>query len=155
MPNALTLAELRELFVTTSDEVSASLLTEAYQRMGLEPPEAQDPISKVRMMTMHGAKGLSARAVFIPGLEEEVFPGPRRRPYPGLIEEAARLLYVSITRARAACILSFARRRLVHGQLTQHAPSRFNRSTGGAFNQQVDGLTPAMAARIVADCALL
>jgi DNA helicase II / ATP-dependent DNA helicase PcrA len=107
------------------------------------------------LMTMHGAKGLSARVVFIPGLEEQVFPGPRRRPYPGLIEEAARLLYVSITRGRAACILSFARHRLVHGKFKQHAPSRFSGSTGGVFNQQLDGLTRTMAARIQADCKLL
>jgi ATP-dependent DNA helicase UvrD/PcrA len=155
LPQTLTLAEFRELLVTTSDEVRASLLTDAYQRMGMEPPAADEPISKVRLMTMHGAKGLSARVVFIPGLEEQVFPGPRRRPYPGLIEEAARLLYVSITRASAACILSFARRRLVHGRFEQHVPSRFNRSTGGFFSQQLDDLTPSMAARILADCRLL
>jgi DNA helicase-2/ATP-dependent DNA helicase PcrA len=155
LPNALTIGEFRELFASSSDEVKISLLTEAYQRMGIEPPAADEPISKVRVMTMHGAKGLSARVVFIPGLEEEVFPGPRRRPYPGLVEEAARLLYVSITRTRAACIMSFARRRVVHGSLIQHAPSRFNRFTGGAFAQQMDGLTPGLAARIVADCALM
>jgi len=155
LPDALTIGEFRELFVTTSDEVRISLLTEAYQRMGIEPPAADEPIDKVRVMTMHGAKGLSARVVFIPGLEEEVFPGSRRRPYPGLVEEAARLLYVSITRARAACIMSFTRRRVVHGKLTQHAPSRFNRFTGGAFAQQMDGLTPSLAARIVADSALM
>jgi DNA helicase-2/ATP-dependent DNA helicase PcrA len=155
LPAALSVAELREWLVTTSDEARANLLTGAYQRMGMEPPAPQEPMSKVRLMTMHGAKGLSARVVFIPGLEEEVFPGPRRRPYPGLIEEAARLLYVSITRARAGCILSFARGRVVHGKFNRHAPSRFNRSTGGVFNQQLDGLTPTLAARIVADCMLL
>jgi superfamily I DNA/RNA helicase len=155
LPNALTIGEFRELIISSSDEVKASLLTEAYQRMGAEPPAIGESVKKVRLMTMHGAKGLSARAVFIPGLEEEVFPGPRRRPYPGLVEEAARLLFVSITRARAACIMSFARRRVVHGSLTQHTPSRFNRFTGGAFAQQIDGINPALAARIIADCALL
>jgi hypothetical protein len=34
---------------------------------------------------MHGAKRLSAQVVFIPGLEEHIFPGPWRRPYPGLV----------------------------------------------------------------------
>lgn len=155
MTNALTIGEFKELFVSSSDEVKASLVTDAYQRMGREPPPEEEPVSKVRIMTMHGAKGLSARVVFIPGLEEEVFPGRRRRPYAGLVEEAARLLFVSITRARAACFMSFARRRVVHGHLIQHAPSRFNRFTGGAFAQQIDGLTPALAARIVADCALM
>jgi len=155
LPGALTISEFRELFVTTSEETRAQLLTEAYQRMGMEAPAGEPPVSKVRIMTMHGAKGLSARAVFIPGLEEQVFPGPRRRPYPGLVEEAARLLYVSITRARAACVLSFARRRVVHGHLTQHAPSRFNASTGGAFVAQGGGLTAGLAARIVGDVALM
>lgn len=155
LPDALTVGEFRELLASSTDEVKARLLTEAYQRMGVEPPLDEQPVSRVRVMTMHGAKGLSARAVLIPGLEEEVFPGPRRRPYPGLVEEAARLLFVSITRARAACVMSFARRRVVHGQLTQHAPSRFNRFTGGAFTPQIDGLTPGLAARIVADCALM
>jgi superfamily I DNA/RNA helicase len=155
LPNALTIGEFRELFVSSSDEVKTSLLTEAYQRMGVEPPAVGEFIKKVRLMTMHGAKGLSARAVFIPGLEEEVFPGPRRRPYPGLVEEAARLLFVSITRARVACIMSFARRRVVHGSLTQHTASRFNQFTGGSFAQQIVGINPALAARIIADCVLL
>jgi DNA helicase-2/ATP-dependent DNA helicase PcrA len=62
-------------------------------------------------MTMHNSKGLSAQIVFIPGLEEKVFPGVWRRSYPGLILEAARLLYVSMTRARAAYILSQVKHR--------------------------------------------
>lgn len=120
--------------------------------MNMEAPQKEAPISKVRIMTMHGAKGLSARVVFVPGLEEQVFPGPRRQPYPGLIEEAARLLYVSIMRARAACILSFARMRPVYGQQTPHAASRFNSATGGAFGLQNSGLSSAEVAQILADC---
>ena len=155
LPSSLTIAELREFISTSSDEVRFQLLSEAYQREGSAPPASAVPPARVRVMTMHGAKGLSARAVFIPGLEEDVFPGPRRRPYPGLIQEAARLLYVSITRARAACFMSFARRRVVYGRLTPHAPSRFNAATGGTFVQAGGGLTPTLAARVVADCAQL
>jgi DNA helicase II / ATP-dependent DNA helicase PcrA len=106
-------------------------------------------------MTMHGAKGLSARVVFVPGLEEEIFPGPYRQPYPGLILEAARLLYVSLSRARAACIASFAGSRVVHGQVAHHAASRFTNALGGPFTQQNGGLTAAEVAAIVADCAAL
>jgi superfamily I DNA/RNA helicase len=154
LSDALTLSELREL-MTASDDQKVSILTEAFQRAGGSPPPAIAPVSRVKVMTMHGSKGLSARVVFVPGLEEQVFPGPRRRPYPGLIEEAARLLYVSITRARAGCILSYAQRRVVHGRFTTHHPSRFNQATGGPFIQQLGSLTPNIAARIVADCALL
>jgi len=154
LPAALTLGELRQVLATNSEELSESLIAAACERMGEERP-AQQEASKVRVMTMHGAKGLSARVVFVPGLEEEVFPGPRRRPYPGLIEEASRLLYVSITRARAACILSYARGRIVHGRFAPHAASRFNRATGGAFVTQEGGINPELARDIVADCALL
>jgi DNA helicase-2/ATP-dependent DNA helicase PcrA len=104
---------------------------------------------------MHGAKGLSARVVFVPGLEEEIFPGPYRQPYPGLILEAARLLYVSLSRARAACIVSLARSRVVHGQVVNHAASRFTNALGGPFTQQTGGLTAPEVAAIVADCAAL
>ncbi|HIE47441.1 TPA: ATP-dependent helicase [Candidatus Bipolaricaulota bacterium] len=82
-------------------------------------------------MTMHGAKGLSGQIVFIPGLEEEILPGPWRQPYPGLVLEAARLLYVSITRARAACILSHARTRIVNGRFSRQTASRFCPHLGG------------------------
>ena len=52
----------------------------------------------VQVMTMHTAKGLSAEVVFVPGLEEQLLPGPRRAPFPGLVSEAARLLFVSMIR---------------------------------------------------------
>ena len=42
LPNALTIGEFRELFISSSEEVKASLLTEAYQRMGVEPPVIDD-----------------------------------------------------------------------------------------------------------------
>jgi DNA helicase-2/ATP-dependent DNA helicase PcrA len=79
----------------------------------------------VQLMTMHSAKGLSAQVVFIPGLEEEVLPGAKRSAYAGLVSEAARLLFVSVTRARAACVLSFSRSRLTQGAMRRRTPSRF------------------------------
>lgn len=83
----------------------------AYDRLGLSAPEQGFLPPRIRIMTMHNSKGLSAQIVFIPGLEEKVFPGVWRRSYPGLILEAARLLYVSMTRARAAYILSQVKHR--------------------------------------------
>ena len=106
-------------------------------------------------MTMHGAKGLSARIVFIPGLEEEIIPGPRRQPYPGLVLEAARLLYVSITRARAACILTYAQRRIVNGQFTNQHASRFTASLNGGFAQRQNGLTAGEVQAILQQIAIL
>jgi len=71
-------------------------------------------------MTMHKAKGRSGHIVFIPGLEEEILPGENKTAYPGLATKAACMLYVSITRARAACIaaciIGYANSRVVHGK---------------------------------------
>ena len=98
---------------------------------------------------MHGAKGLSASVVFIPGLMEEILPGERRRPYPGLVLESARMLYVSVTRTRAASILSYARTRVVYGQFSQQAPSRFTPYLAGIFENRANGLTMPEVDRIL------
>jgi DNA helicase II / ATP-dependent DNA helicase PcrA len=100
-------------------------------------------------MTMHGAKGLSASVVFVPALEESILPGGKRQPYPGLVLEAARLLYVSITRARATCVLSYAHQRLIHGQVARQQPSHFLAYTAGAFQLRHTGLTQPEIARII------
>jgi superfamily I DNA/RNA helicase len=151
----MTLQELRDYLAAESHEQQAEILAGAYVRLGTQPPQGQLLPQRVRIMTMHGAKGLSARVVFIPGIEEEIFPGPYRQPYPGLILEAARLLYVSLSRARAACITSYAGSRIVHGQVQHHAPSRFSNHLGGAFVQRADGMTAAEVAAITADVATL
>ena len=105
--------------------------------------------SRVRMMTMHGAKGLSAQVVFIPGLEGEIFPGRHRKTRTGLVLEAARMLYVSITRARVAYIASYAHTRVVHGEFSENrAPSQFVRDFEHPFSLRDDGLTAMEIQRI-------
>lgn len=133
LPQEITLEELRDYLWADTDEQKEALLEAVYTRLGLDIPEGLFP-QKVRIMTMHGAKGLNAGVVFIPGLEEDILPGNKRQPFPGLVLEAARLLYVSISRARAACILTYAQRRLVYGNFSNQASSRFVSSLGGQFN---------------------
>jgi superfamily I DNA/RNA helicase len=77
------------------------VLREVAERLGNAVEDVPE-LNRVRVMTMHGAKGLSARVVFIPGLEHGVLPNAHQAPYPAQLLEAARLLYVSITRARAS-----------------------------------------------------
>jgi DNA helicase-2/ATP-dependent DNA helicase PcrA len=145
LPPELTFAEVRDLLWAESAEQQADVLRGAFTRLGLARTEDDVLPPRLRIMTMHRAKGLSARVVFIAGLEEEISPGVFRRPYPGLVLEAARLLYVSITRARAACVVSYAGTRMRFGQFTPMAPSRFANSLGGAFVYRGDGgLTPRM-----------
>lgn len=100
-------------------------------------------------MTMHSAKGLSAHVVFIPGLEETLLPNTRSASIVGLVSEAARLLFVSITRARNACILSFSSRRRTQGTMMPRVPSRFCQHLGGAFISQTSGLQVSEVVEIV------
>jgi DNA helicase-2/ATP-dependent DNA helicase PcrA len=149
LPPDITVEELRDYVWADNDEQQAKILERVYQRLNVPPPAIGFLPQKVRLMTMHGAKGLSATVVFVPGLEERILPGSKRAPYPGLVLEAARLLYVSITRARAACVLSYAEQRLIHGQVAPQTPCRFLTHTGGAFHVQNGGLTNAEVVNIV------
>ena len=80
----------------------------------------------VVLMTMHSAKGLEFPVVFIPGMEESVFPGYRAiTEGPDQMEEERRLCYVGITRAKEKLYLSNARFRTLFGNSTYNKPSRF------------------------------
>jgi len=154
LPAGMNLSEIRGLLMLDKQDQQSDLLIDVYRRLGEDPPDDIHPRS-VRIMSMHGAKGLSARVVMIPGLEEEILPGPRRRPYPGLVLEAARMLYVSITRARLACILSFAATRFMNGRNQQHNASRFTTDLGQAFESKEGGVSSEKAAEIVEQVGLL
>ena len=79
----------------------------------------------VVMMTMHSAKGLEFPVVFLPGMEEGIFPGMQSIYNPGEIEEERRLAYVGITRAREELHLLSAESRMLFGSTSRNKPSRF------------------------------
>ena len=76
------------------------------------------------LMTIHNAKGLEFRAVFVVGVEEEIFPSARSIEEQG-VEEERRLFYVGLTRAEEKLTLTHASSRLLWGRTTSHLPSRF------------------------------
>jgi DNA helicase-2/ATP-dependent DNA helicase PcrA len=80
--------------------------------------------SDVTLMTIHNAKGLEFRAVFVVGVEEEIFPSMRSIEEQG-IEEERRLFYVGLTRAQERLTLTHASSRLLWGRTTANLPSRF------------------------------
>ena len=80
--------------------------------------------SNVTLMTIHNAKGLEFRAVFVVGVEEEIFPSSRSIEEQG-VEEERRLFYVGLTRAEERLTLTHASSRLLWGRTTSHLPSRF------------------------------
>ena len=79
---------------------------------------------KVTLMTVHAAKGLEFKHVFIVGMEEELFPSNLSRTERE-IEEERRLFYVALTRAKQTCHISHARSRFRNGQTNLCTPSRF------------------------------
>ena len=83
-----------------------------------------DTTSRVTLMTVHAAKGLEFKYVYIVGMEENLFPS-QFCVKPSEIEEERRLLYVAITRAMERCQLSYARQRFRNGQVAFSSPSRF------------------------------
>lgn len=87
--------------------------------------EQEEDAEKVTLMTIHSAKGLEFKNVFIVGLEENLFPSPMSLRSERQLEEERRLFYVAITRAEEHCYLSFAKMRYRYGQMEFSSPSRF------------------------------
>ena len=79
----------------------------------------------VTMMTIHSAKGLEFPVVFLPGLEEGIFPGLQSIYNPGEVEEERRLAYVAITRAKEELYLLNADSRMIFGSTSRNKMSRF------------------------------
>ena len=95
--------------------------------------EKDDSVPKVTLMTVHSAKGLEFRNVFIVGMEENLFPGPLSSDSPRALEEERRLFYVAITRAEENCFISYAKNRYKYGKPEFCNPSRFLKDINPSF----------------------
>lgn len=80
---------------------------------------------KITLMTVHSAKGLEFKNVFVVGMEENLFPSGMVGDSPRALEEERRLFYVAITRAEEHCFLSYAKTRFRYGKMEFVSPSRF------------------------------
>jgi DNA helicase-2/ATP-dependent DNA helicase PcrA len=134
--DGLTLGDVAVIYRlrTQGQELIKTLLEEGIpcQISGDEGEGAQDGLDlraeKVSLLTIHAAKGLEFRLVFVVGLDEGLCPyepasetGP---PYDRAAEEE-RLFYVALTRARELVYLTRVRRRRVHGRILNGRPSPF------------------------------
>ncbi|MBR5437780.1 MAG: UvrD-helicase domain-containing protein, partial [Clostridia bacterium] len=79
----------------------------------------------VVLMTIHSSKGLEFPVVFLPGMEESIFPGVQSMFNPDDVEEERRLAYVGITRAKRKLFISHANSRMLFGTTQRNLPSRF------------------------------
>lgn len=106
------------------DKSLGSFLQEISLVTGQDEDKDKDP-DRVTLMTIHMAKGLEFRNVYIVGLEEDLFPSQMMLSNRAELEEERRLFYVAITRAQKALFLSYALTRYRYGRLKNCEPSRF------------------------------
>jgi DNA helicase-2/ATP-dependent DNA helicase PcrA len=91
------------------------------------------------LMTIHAAKGLEFRAVFVAGMDDGIFPIQRAEDLKSDMEEERRLAYVAVTRAKERLYLTRASSRFLYGQRKYMPQSR--------FFKEADGDTPAQPRR--------
>jgi DNA helicase-2/ATP-dependent DNA helicase PcrA len=92
--------------------------------MLVEENQPQPPADKVSLMTVHGAKGLEFRVIFVVGCDEDIFP-LRQQTIQGSLEEERRIFYVAMTRAKDLLYLTATRSRCLPGGTRAGGPSRF------------------------------
>ena len=100
-------------------------LAEWLQTVSINVGEAEGVNGRVVISTIHGAKGLEFKNVFIAGLEDGIFPLERAKNSLAELEEERRLLYVAITRAMDNLYLSSASKRFFRGESKFQLPSQF------------------------------
>ena len=118
--------ELKSNMVTYAEEAEEPSLSGFLEEISLytDIDSLEESADYVAMMTMHAAKGLEFPTVFVVGMEDQLFPS-RRSVEEGNIEEERRLAYVAITRAEKKLYLTYAKERLIYGNLNRATPSRF------------------------------
>jgi superfamily I DNA/RNA helicase len=159
LPPQMTLEELLQYLAADTESDQQALLDLVSQRVGAPavPGGIVSP-KRIRILTMHGAKGLSGKVVFIPSAEQGIIPNVKALQATGLLIEQRRLFYVSVTRARMCCVISHAAQHTGAQAmvLTQQSVARLPRSQ--FLNElhmpsttRTRGLTTAEAAAIVAE----
>ncbi|BDC99876.1 ATP-dependent helicase [Persicobacter psychrovividus] len=106
------------------DKTLDAFLQEVSLLTGVDQAKDDDP-DVITLMTIHMAKGLEFKHVFVTGMEEELFPSTMMMASRDDLEEERRLFYVAITRAEQKLTLSFAMNRYRFGKLVNCEPSRF------------------------------
>jgi DNA helicase II / ATP-dependent DNA helicase PcrA len=95
--------------------------------------ENEEDRDKITLMTMHSAKGLEFKHVYIVGMEDTLFPSPMSSGSARELEEERRLFYVAVTRAEKQATLSYALNRYKWGNLERCSPSRFIKEVDQQF----------------------
>lgn len=121
--------ELSSMFIKYEEESEDANLSEFLEDVALisDIDSYNEDEDAVVLMTLHSAKGLEFPVVFIPGMEEGIFPGNQSMFSEEDFEEERRLAYVGITRAKKKLYLISSQQRMLYGQTSRNMPSRFLR----------------------------
>ena len=121
------LMEFRSVSETYEKETGNVNLSDFLMDVSLvaDAAEYSEDSDAVTLMTVHCAKGLEFKVVFIIGLEENIMPISKALYDEGDLEEERRLMYVAITRAKEKLYLLNATRRMLYGSIQMNLPSRF------------------------------
>lgn len=121
--------ELSSMFIKYEEESEGANLSEFLEDVALisDIDSYNEDEDAVVLMTLHSAKGLEFPVVFIPGMEEGIFPGNQSMFSEEDLEEERRLAYVGITRAKKKLYLISSQQRMLYGQTSRNMPSRFLR----------------------------
>ena len=121
------LEEFKSITKTFEDRTGSVSLEDFLEEISLvaDMSEHQEKNDGVTLMTMHSAKGLEFKVVFLVGMEDGIFPHQNAFFESQGLEEERRLCYVGITRAKEKLFLSNAKRRILYGKDVINPPSRF------------------------------
>jgi len=113
-------------------------LSKYLQNIALITDQDEDKgnVDVVTLMSVHAAKGLEYRSVFVVGLQENLFPSYMSLADPNQLDEERRLFYVAITRAEEYLTLTYANSRYQYGQMRFNDASRFLEEKPHLANQE-------------------
>lgn len=123
------ISELSSMFIKYQEEDEEFDLSSFLEDVALvsDIDSYNETDDAVVLMTLHSAKGLEFPIVFIPGMEEGIFPGNQSIYSDEDLEEERRLAYVGVTRAKEKLYLINARQRMLYGTTNRNMASRFIR----------------------------
>lgn len=132
--------ELRSSIVQYMNEADEPSLSGFLEEVALYSEADRDDGSddKVTLMTVHSAKGLEYKNVFVIGLDDGIFPSSRSFDSEADMEEERRLAYVAITRAKERLYLTNASQRMLFGQTQRNVTSRFMREIDPSLIEKHD-----------------
>ena len=121
------LEEFKSISATYEARTGSNNISDFLEEISLvaDIEEHKQQEDAVTLMTLHSAKGLEFKVVFIVGMEDGIFPHQNSFTEPGGLEEERRLCYVGITRAKEKLYLSNAKKRMLYGKENLTVPSRF------------------------------